>query len=61
LRNNEETCGISVFCVSDNRLHAVQSINSPRDYMMGRQLITRRIDVSGDELADEQFNLKDLL
>ena len=60
-RINTETDGLSVFSLSGSRLSAVQSINSPRDYMAGRQLITHQVDVSENALADHRYNLKDLL
>jgi 3-phenylpropionate/trans-cinnamate dioxygenase ferredoxin reductase subunit len=60
-RDNAETGGMSVFSLSDSRLNAVQSVNSPRDYMVGRQMITHEVDVSEEILADQKFNLKDLL
>jgi 3-phenylpropionate/trans-cinnamate dioxygenase ferredoxin reductase subunit len=60
-RSHGETGGLSVFSLSGRQLHAVQSVNSPHDYMVGRQLITRRVEVSAEMLADQQYNLKDLL
>lgn len=60
-RSHVETGGLSVFSMAGKQLHAVQSINSPHDYMVGRQLITRRVEVSEEVLADHQFNLKSLL
>ncbi len=60
-RKNSETEGMSIFSISDGHLNAVQCLNSPREYMVGRQLITRRIEVNENILSDEQFNLKDLL
>lgn len=61
MRGHPATGGLSVFSLSDHRLNAVQSINSPRDYMVGRQLISRRTEVDDKLLGDAQFNLKDLL
>ncbi len=60
-RINTETGGMSVFSLSGGLLNAVQSVNSPRDYMVGRQLITRQIEVNADVLADHEYNLKDML
>jgi 3-phenylpropionate/trans-cinnamate dioxygenase ferredoxin reductase subunit len=60
-RANPDTGGLSVFCVSKGRLSAVQCVDSPRDYMLGRQLITHRSPVGDAALADHHFNLKDLL
>jgi len=60
-RANEDTGGVSVFSVSGGRLNAIQCINSPRDYMMGRQIITHRVKVSEEMLADRKYSLKELL
>lgn len=60
-RENEETGGFSVFTLAEGHLHAVQSINSPRDYMVGRQLISHRSEVSPHILTDLAYNLKELL
>lgn len=60
-RANPETGGLTVFCVSEGTLSAVQSIDSARDYMVGRQLITHRTQVNDALLADHHYNLKELL
>ena len=60
-RPNPDTGGISIFSMSGTRLNAVQSINSPRDYMVGRQLITHQADVDVEHLKDSGFNLKELI
>jgi 3-phenylpropionate/trans-cinnamate dioxygenase ferredoxin reductase subunit len=60
-RENAETGGFSVFALANGRLNAVQCINSPRDYMVGRQLISHATEIRAHVLSDSQFNLKDLL
>jgi 3-phenylpropionate/trans-cinnamate dioxygenase ferredoxin reductase subunit len=60
-RDNPETGGFSVFTLAQDKLSAVQSINSPRDYMLGRQLIGHRASVTTEALQDHHHNLKDLL
>jgi 3-phenylpropionate/trans-cinnamate dioxygenase ferredoxin reductase component len=60
-RRNEETGGFSIFSLAEGQLHAVQSINSPRDYMVGRQLIAHHREVSTGVLTDHKYNLKELL
>jgi len=60
-RSNPDTGGLSIFSMSGKRLNAVQSINSPRDYMVGRQLITQQAEVDTEHLHDSEFNLKELL
>jgi len=60
-RSNPDTGGLSIFSMSGTRLNAVQSLNSPRDYMVGRQLITHQTEVDVEHLHDSGFNLKDLI
>lgn len=60
-REHPETGGFSYFALQENRLHAVQSINAPRDYMVGRQLIGKRMPVDAAVLQNHSNNLKDLL
>jgi 3-phenylpropionate/trans-cinnamate dioxygenase ferredoxin reductase component len=60
-RANPDTGGLSVFCLSQGQVSAVQCIDSPRDYMVGRQLITQRTPVTDAALADPHYNLKELL
>jgi 3-phenylpropionate/trans-cinnamate dioxygenase ferredoxin reductase subunit len=60
-RENHETGGFSVFTLAGGQLHAVQSINSPKDYMVGRQLISHRSKLSAELLTDHNCNLKELL
>ena len=60
-RDNSDTGGFSLFSLSGGLLTAVQSLNSPRDYMVGRQLIAHRTRLAAEKLADPNTNLKDLL
>lgn len=60
-REHPETGGFSYFALQGEILHAVQSINAPRDYMVGRQLIGKQAPVNATLLADHSNNLKDLL
>ena len=60
-RENSDTGGFSLFSLSGSRLNAVQSLNSPRDYMVGRQMIAHRTEVAAEQLANQNTNLKDLL
>ena len=60
-RENPETGGFSVFGLTNGRISAVQCINSPRDYMVGRQLISHAVEIEARVLSDSQFSLKDLL
>lgn len=59
-RDNPDTGGFTLFTLTDGRLTAVQCLNSPRDYMVGRQLITHGASPDPVALADPQVSLKDL-
>ena len=43
------------------RLRAVEAINQPRDYIVGRMLLERDISPTREQAADSTFNLKSLL
>jgi 3-phenylpropionate/trans-cinnamate dioxygenase ferredoxin reductase subunit len=60
-REHPDTGGFSYFALQGETVHAVQSINAPRDYMVGRQLIGNQTRISESELADHSINLKELL
>jgi len=60
-REHPETGGFSYFTLQGKSLHAVQSINAPRDYMLGRQLIGNRSAIDENVLKDHSINLKELL
>ncbi len=60
-REHPETGGFSYFSVQGETVHAVQSINAPRDYMVGRQMIGNRTAITEKVLADHSVNIKELL
>ncbi len=60
-REHPETGGFSYFALQGETVHAVQSINAPRDYMIGRQLIGNQTRIQASALADHSINLKELL
>lgn len=60
-REHPETGGFSYFALQGETVHAVQSINAARDYMVGRQLIGNQTPISAAALADHSINLKELL
>ncbi len=60
-REHPDTGGFSYFTLQGETVHAVQSINAPRDYMVGRQLIGNRSPIDENALADHSRNLKELL
>jgi 3-phenylpropionate/trans-cinnamate dioxygenase ferredoxin reductase subunit len=52
---------VSVLSLGRDRLHAIQCVNSPRDYMAARKLIAATDEVAMDRLRDPGTELKELL
>lgn len=52
---------ISVFYVGDGVIRAAEVFSSPRDFATAKKLVTRRIAVTREELADSAVPLRDLL
>ena len=40
---------------------AVDAINKPQEFMLGKKLIIGKVKVDADKLRDERFALKELL
>lgn len=51
----------SVFHFRGGHLQSVDSINSPRDHMLARKFLTERVQVTAEQAADPDFELKSLL
>jgi len=51
----------AVFYFQGNRLLAVDAINRPGEFMLGKKLILAEAAVDKSRLADESFPVKDLL
>ena len=58
VRGDVDAGAFSVFCFTDDRLIAVESVNSPRDHMAARGLLAAAPDLTPDEAADPSFDLK---
>ncbi len=52
---------LSAFYLKEGRIIAVDAINKPQDFMLGKRFITEKIAVDQDRLADENAPLKELL
>jgi 3-phenylpropionate/trans-cinnamate dioxygenase ferredoxin reductase subunit len=61
LRGDPESGKFSMFLYRQDRLIAVESINSAADHMMARRLLAARVPVSKLVAADPAANLKDLM
>lgn len=61
VRGNSENDRFSAFHVSaERRIQAVEAVNSPAEFMMGRQLIGNRKQVDLDRLRDEACSIKEV-
>ena len=55
------TDSFSVFHFRAGNLQSVDSVNSPRDHMLARKLISGRINPAPEQVADSDFDLKSLI
>lgn len=60
VRRNAETGGMSVVYLRAGRVIALDCVNMTRDYVQGRALVSGRIAIPADRLADGGAALKDL-
>ena len=60
-RDGETPNSFSVFHLNSGRLVCVDSVNSPRDHMLARKLITGQVSPSPEQVADPEFDLEALL
>ena len=61
VRGNPDDRSFSVFYLQQGRLIAVDSISRPKDFMMAKQLVTKKVCPDVAALADESVELKSLL
>lgn len=60
VRRNAETGGMSVVYLREGRVIALDCVNMTRDYVQGRALVSGRMAVPADRLADQATTLKEL-
>jgi 3-phenylpropionate/trans-cinnamate dioxygenase ferredoxin reductase component len=61
VRGDPVTSEFSVFYLRDGTLIAVDAINSPREYMMGRKLVTEHAKPDPARIADTGISVKELV
>ncbi len=61
VRGNPDDSEFSVFYLREGTLLAVDAINSPREYMMGRKLITDHAKPDPAKIADTSVSVKELV
>ncbi|HKI75409.1 MAG TPA: oxidoreductase C-terminal domain-containing protein, partial [Pseudomonadales bacterium] len=59
LRGDKDAEQFAVFYLKDGKIVAVDAVNSPREFMVGKQLYGKPVDV--DKLADPETDLKSLM
>lgn len=60
VRGNRDTNSFAAFYLQDRRLLAVNAINSPREFMLGKKLISAFARLSPEDLADTEKDFKEL-
>lgn len=61
VRGEPRSARFAIFHVRDGSVRAVEAINAPAEFMMGRQLIQNRGRVDLAKLADPSVSMKDVL
>jgi 3-phenylpropionate/trans-cinnamate dioxygenase ferredoxin reductase subunit len=62
VRGDREGCrSFAVFYFREGKVIAVDAVNKPAEFMMGKRLITDRMDVDRKVLADEGVHMRELL
>jgi 3-phenylpropionate/trans-cinnamate dioxygenase ferredoxin reductase subunit len=57
----ENSRSFAAFYLKDNKILAVDAVNRPQEFMLGKRLITQGVEVDSSQLEDDSFKLKDLL
>jgi 3-phenylpropionate/trans-cinnamate dioxygenase ferredoxin reductase subunit len=60
LRGDPQSRGFAVFYLKEGRVIAVDAVNSPPEYVVGRKLVAASATVAPGELADKSISMKDI-
>lgn len=60
LRGDPGTKAFAVFYLKEGRVIAVDAVNSPPEYIVGRRLVAAKATVAPAELADKSLSMKDI-
>ncbi|MEM7467217.1 MAG: oxidoreductase C-terminal domain-containing protein, partial [Pseudomonadota bacterium] len=60
LRGNQAENSFSMFYFRNDKLIGVDSVNRPKDHMLGRKFLTNDIMISSQDAANESIDLKTL-
>jgi 3-phenylpropionate/trans-cinnamate dioxygenase ferredoxin reductase subunit len=60
LRGDPASAKFAVFHLQGDIVRAVEAVNAPPEFMMGRKLIENRTRVNIDKLADAAISMKEV-
>jgi 3-phenylpropionate/trans-cinnamate dioxygenase ferredoxin reductase subunit len=60
LRGDPQTRAFGVFYLKEGRVIAVDAVNSPPEYLVGKKLVAAKATVAPGELADKSISMKDI-
>jgi 3-phenylpropionate/trans-cinnamate dioxygenase ferredoxin reductase subunit len=60
LRGDPQTRAFAVFYLKEGRVIAVDAVNSPPEYLVGKKLVAASAKVAPAELADKSISMKDI-
>ncbi len=61
VRGDPATARFAVFHLKGDQIQAVEAVNSPGEFMMGKQLIGNRKAISREKLADSTISMKEVV
>lgn len=61
VRGDPAAAKFAVFHLKGDQIQAVEAVNSPPEFMMGRQLIGNRKAISREKLADSTISMKEVV
>jgi 3-phenylpropionate/trans-cinnamate dioxygenase ferredoxin reductase subunit len=61
IRGDPETARFAVFHLKGRRLQAVEAVNAPAEFMAGKQIIAKGLEIDPEKLADPAIPMKALM
>lgn len=60
VRGDPDTARFAIFHLKGDLVQAVEAVNAPPEFMMGKQLILKRTPISRERLADPSISMKEV-
>ena len=60
IRGDPATAKFAIFHLKGDLVQAVEAVNAPPEFMMGKQLIAKRTPISRERLADPSISMKEV-